>query len=97
MAAVVPQGCLSSATDTSRPVPLRPPGAVSRHRAELPPMIPKDAAGSGGWWRELGLHSRSCTPKISPGRRLWEFPVIFTVNVLFIKLSHCCLVHGDRP
>lgn len=53
----------------------------------------------GGW----GFTCVSCTPKISPGRRLWEFPVMFTVNVLFIKLSHCKpLFHnhpacGDRP
>lgn len=31
----------------------------------------------------------SCTPKISLHERVGEFPVIFTLNVLFIKLSHC--------
>lgn len=38
----------------------------------------------GGW----DFTRMNCTPKIRPGRRLWEFPIIFAVNVLFIKLSH---------
>lgn len=45
----------------------------------------------------------SCSPEMSPGRRLREFPITFTINALFIKLSHCRVLvrsHaacGDRP
>lgn len=64
---------------------------VSGHRAEemglrlAVGMLEGAGLEEGGW----DFTCVSCTPKINPSRRLWEFPIIFTINVLFIKLSHC--------
>lgn len=75
-------------------VPLGPLWEVSSHTAgEMGLQMPWDAAMAveggcrlreGGW----GSTRINCTPKISPGGRLWEFPTTFTAGVLFIKLSH---------
>lgn len=76
--------------DTSIPCASQPsPGHFRSqgHKAEEMRLqsSPRGGCREGGW----DFTCVNCTPKIRPGSRLWEFPILFATNVLFIKLSHC--------